>query len=364
MKVAHFTAPKKLEIVDLPKPTLHQPDAALLRIERVGVCGSDVHYYTDGRIGDQVLVYPATLGHECAGTVVEVGAEVAHLRPGQRVAVDPALVCGVCDQCRQGRSNTCRNLRFMGSPGEALGAVAEYRVVPAVNCFPIPEPMTLDEAVLVEPLSVSLHAVRLARVSPATRIAIIGLGPIGLGVLLCAKAIAPCTIYATDLLDERLELARQCGADWTGSANNNTATAAILKREPGGVDLVFECAGDPLCIDDAQQMLAPGGTLMLVGIPPTDRLIFNVHRMRRKELTFKSVRRQRDCVGPIIEMMAAGRIDARRMLSHRFPLDRIADAFELVARYGDGVIKALVDLSPPLAPAEDSARSPLPPGEG
>ncbi len=106
MKVAHFTGPKKLEIVDLPMPRLGKPNAVLLRIDRVGVCGSDVHYYTDGRIGDQVLVYPATLGHECAGTVIEVGAEVAHLQPGQRVAVDPALVCGACDQCRQGLART------------------------------------------------------------------------------------------------------------------------------------------------------------------------------------------------------------------------------------------------------------------
>ena len=255
MKVAHFTGPKKLEIFDLPAPKLHRPDAVLLRIDRVGVCGSDVHYYTDGRIGDQVLAYPATLGHECAGTVLEVGAEVDHVRPGQRVAVDPALVCGTCDQCRQGRSNTCRNLQFMGTPGEALGAVAEYRVVPAGNCFPIPDKMTLDEAALVEPLSVSLYAVRLAKISPASRIVIIGLGPIGLGALLCAKATTSCTIYATDLLDERLELARQCGADWAGSARNNAATEAISKEQPGGVDLVFECAGDPLCIDDAQQML-------------------------------------------------------------------------------------------------------------
>jgi L-iditol 2-dehydrogenase len=347
MKVAYFTGRKKLEVVDLPRPKLHRPDAVLLQIDRVGVCGSDVHYYTDGRIGDQVLDYPATLGHECAGTVVEVGAEVAHLRPGQRVAVDPALVCGTCDQCRQGRSNTCRNLQFMGTPGQALGAVAEYRVVPGANCFPIPDEMTLDEAVLVEPLSVSLHAVRLAQLAPAARIVIIGMGPIGLGVLLCAKAAGPCTIYATDLLDERLEVARQCGADWSGRAHHNAASEAILKEVPGGVDLVFECAGDPLCIDDAQRMLVPGGTLMLVGIPPTDRLIFDIHTMRRKELTFRSVRRQRDCVGPIIDMMATGRIDARPLLTHRFPLARIAEAFDLVARYGDGVLKAVVDVSAP-----------------
>jgi L-iditol 2-dehydrogenase len=344
MKAAHFTALKTLEIVELPAPKLNGPDAVLLRIERVGVCGSDVHYYRDGRIGDQALIYPATVGHECAGTVVAAGAEVAHLRPGDRVAVDPAMACGTCDQCRKGRPNTCRNLQFMGAPGEALGAVAEYRVVPAANCFPIPDGMTLDEAALVEPLSVGLHAVRLGDVAEAARIVILGAGPIGLSVLLCAKATAACTVYVTDLLDERLEVARRCGADWTGNAEHGKAIEAIQSREPQGVDLVFECAGDPLCVDEAQSLLAPGGTVVLVGIPPTDRVIFNIHRMRRKELTFKNVRRQRGCVAPIIEMITAGRIDPKPLLTHHFPLDRIAEAFDLVARYDDGVIKAVIDL--------------------
>ena len=300
-------------------PRLNQPDAVLLRVDRVGVCGSDIHYYLDGRIGDQVLTYPATVGHECAGTVIEAGVEVEHLRPGDRVAVDPAMVCGTCDQCRAGRTNTCRNLQFMGCPDEALGAVAEYRVVPAANCLPIPDAMTLDEAALAEPLSVGLHAVRLGEVSQAARIAILGAGPIGLSVLLCAKAAAPCTVYVTDLLDQRLEVARRCGADWTGNAKHGEAIAAIQREQPCGVDLVFECSGDPLCVDEAQQLLAPGGTLVLVGIPPTDRVIFDIHRMRRKELTFKNVRRQRGCVGPVIEMIAAGRIDPRPLVDPSLP---------------------------------------------
>jgi L-iditol 2-dehydrogenase len=345
MKVAHFTGLKKLELVDLPQPKLTQPDAVLLRVDRVGVCGSDIHYYVDGRIGDQVLTYPATVGHECAGTVIEVGAEVEHVRTGNRVAVDPAMVCGTCDQCRVGRTNTCRNLQFMGCPGQALGAVAEYRIVPAVNCLPIPASMTLDDAALTEPLSVGLHAVRLAQLGQAARIAIIGTGPIGLSVLLCAKATASCTVYVTDLLDSRLEVARRCGADWTGNAKHGEAIAAIGRKEPCGVDLVFECSGDPLCLDEAQELLTPGGTLMLVGIPPTDRVIFGIHRMRRNELTFKNVRRQRDCVKPMIEMIAAGQIDPRPLLTHRFSLERIAEAFDLVSRYGDGVIKAIIDVS-------------------
>jgi L-iditol 2-dehydrogenase len=345
MKVAHFTGPKTIELVELPRPTLNRPDSVLLQIDRVGVCGSDIHYYVDGRIGDQVLSYPATVGHECAGTVIEVGAEVEHPRPGDRVAVDPAIVCGTCDQCRTGRSNTCRHLQFMGCPDQALGAVAEYRIVPAESCFAIPDRMTLDEAVLAEPLSIGLYAVRMAQIVPATRIAIIGAGPIGLSVLLCAKAAASCTVYVTDLLEERLAVARQCGADWAALANRGEAMTAIAREQPWGVDVVFECSGDPLCVDEAQKILAPGGTLILIGIPPTDRVIFDVHTMRRKELTFKNVRRQCGCVGPVIEMMAAGRIDARPLLTHRFPLERISEAFDLVAAYRDGVIKAIVDVS-------------------
>ena len=146
------------------------------------------------------------------------------------------MVCGTCDQCRAGRTNTCRNLQFMGCPGEALGAVAEYRVVPAENCFPIPDRMTLDEAALVEPLSVGLHAVRLGRrLRPAARIAILGAGPIGLSVLLCAKAAGSCTVYVTDLLDERLEVARHAAPIGPATPSTARPSAAILQQAAAGL---------------------------------------------------------------------------------------------------------------------------------
>jgi L-iditol 2-dehydrogenase len=345
MKVAFFTGRRELEIAEVAAPRLTRPDGVLLRIDRAGICGSDVHYYLDGRIGDQVLQYPCTLGHECAGTVLEVGAAVNSVQPGDRVAVDPALVCGTCDQCRAGRSNTCRNLQFMGCPGQAPGAVAEYRVVPAENCFPVPATMSLDEAALIEPLSIGLYVVQRAGVGPAARLAVLGAGPIGLSVLLCAKATASCTVYVTDLLDERLAVARQCGADWTGNARREDVVAALAEREPRGLDLVFECSGDPACIDQAQRMLTPGGVLMLVGIPPAGPVAFDAHHMRRAELTFKSVRRQKGCVAPAIEWVSQGRIDPRPLLTHCFPLAEIRAAFELVAGYRDGVIKAVVVVS-------------------
>jgi L-iditol 2-dehydrogenase len=344
MKVAHFTGLRQLEIVDLPEPKLRETDAVLLRVDRVGVCGSDVHYYTRGRIGTQVLEYPATVGHECSGTVLEVGSEVERLKPGDRVAVDPAIVCGQCDQCRAGRLNTCRNLLFMGCPGQALGALAEYRVMPAVNCLPLPESISLDQAALLEPLSIGLHAVRLGDVYPAARIAILGSGPIGLSVLACAKVAAPCMVYMVDLLDERLEVARQCGADWTGNPRSGDVVGQIAELDPWGLDLVFECSGDPACIDQAVQLLTPGGTLVQVGIPSEGHVPFDIQTMRVKELTVKNVRRQKGCLAPLIRLVADGQIDTRPLLTHRFPLAETREAFELVAEYRDGVIKALIDV--------------------
>jgi L-iditol 2-dehydrogenase len=346
MKVAYFTGLRKLEVCDEPDPKLEQPDHALLRIDRVGICRSDVHYYLHGSIAEQRVEYPASLGHECSGTVLEVGSAVEKLRPGDRVAVDPAVVCGTCDQCRAGRMNTCRKLQFMGSPGQAPGAAAEYRVLPAANCLPIPPQMTLDQAVLIEPLSVGLYAVRLGEVYPAARVAVLGVGPIGLSVLLCAKAGNPCTVYATDLLDERLNAARRLGADWTGNPQREDVAAAIAREEPRGLDVVFECSGDPECIDQGQRLLTPGGMLVLLGIPDPPKVSFDVHLMRRRELSFRNVRRQKGCVAPAIRLVGEGHLDPDPMLTHHFPLEQIHDAFELVTEYRDGVIKAVLALSP------------------
>ncbi len=307
-------------------------------------CGSDVHYYSEGRIGDQILHYPATLGHECSGTVLEIGSAVQGLKLGDRVAVDPAFPCGTCDQCRSGRVHTCRRLRFMGNPGEAPGAVAERYVAPAACCVPIPASMSLDEAMLVEPLSIGLHTVRLSQLAAGMKIGILGAGPIGLSVLLCAKATAPCTAYVTDLLDERLTVARRCGADAALNPRQANVVAAITQAEPLGLDLVFECSGDPLCVDQGQSLLRPGGGVMLVGIPPVDAVTFNPHRMRRFELRFQAVRRQNDCVAPVVRLIAGRRLDPTPLLTHHFPLGEISAAFELVSGYRDGVVKAALDV--------------------
>jgi len=345
MKAAFFTALRRIELADAPEPKLAQPGDVLLAIDRVGVCGSDVHYYLDGRIGDQVLRYPATLGHECSGTVLAAGDAAKDLTPGDRVAVDPAFPCFACDQCRAGRFHTCRHLRFMGLPGQAPGALAERSVVPAACCVKVPKSVSQDEAMLVEPLSVGLHAVRLARLAGGAKIVVLGVGPIGLSVLLCAKATAKCTVVVTDLLDERLAVARRCGADAAINARQADVVAEAARAGISEFDAVFECSGDPACVDQGQSLLCPGGTLVCVGIPPGDAVSFNPHGMRRNELRFQAVRRQNQCVEPVVELIASRRIDPSPLVTHRFPMERVADAFEIVAGHCDGVIKAVIDVS-------------------
>lgn len=345
MKVAFFTGLRALEVLERPKPALERPGDVLLRIDTVGVCGSDIHYYAEGRIGDQVIEHPATLGHECAGTILEVGSEVDGLKSGQRVAIDPAISCGNCDQCLAGRTHTCCDLQFLGCPGQAPGAAAEYITIDAGSCYPIPDSMTMVQAALVEPLSVAVHARRLAGLQSGSAVGILGAGPIGLCTLLSVRALGPCRAFVTDLLDNRLGLAKRCGADWTGVPTRGDAVADILQEEPGGLDCVFECAGEQAALDQAVELLKPGGVLVLAGIPEGDRIHFRADALRRKELRLQNVRRQNDCTQAAIDLVASGAADVDPLATHHFDLEDSKAAFDLVADYSDGVVKAIIHVS-------------------
>jgi L-iditol 2-dehydrogenase len=338
MKAALLTGIRELEIRDVPRPSIAHPEDVLLRVEAVGVCGSDLHYYKTGRIGGQVIRFPERVGHECAGTVVEAGPAVKGLEPGTRVAVDPLVNCGCCDQCLAGRPHTCRRQNFLGCPGQAPGAFAEYLVMPAHCCYPAPQGMGAAEAALAEPLSIGVYARRLAAAPRNAKIAILGSGPIGL----CTLLAEPCTAYMTDLIDERLDLARRSGAVWTGNPDRIDAVAAIREREPLGVDFVFECAGRQRAIDDAVPLLKPGGSLVIVGIPEEDRLSFDIHNLRRKEIRILNVRRQNGCVAPALDLLSSNPEAFAPLVTHHFDLGETKQAFDLVAGYCDGVVKAMV----------------------
>ena len=345
MKAVYLTNLRQMEIREVPRPHLESPRDVLLQIDTLGVCGSDVHYYTQGKIGPQAAPFPLILGHELAATVVAAGSAVGNLNVGQRVAVDPLIPCGECDQCLAHRKHTCRRQKFLGSLGQP-GALVEYLVMPAECCSPVPESLNDDEAAAVEPLSIGVYAVQLAQLKPKARVGIVGSGPIGLCALLAARAQLKAVAYVTDLVDERLTVARTCGAAWTGNPRHENVVSAIQELEPLGLDAVFECAGEQDALDQGIELLKPGGTLLIVGIPEVDRVSFNISHMRRNELRILNVRRQNECVRPAIDLIASGRARVQPLITHHFRMEETARAFEMVSARRDGVVKAIIRISP------------------
>ena len=342
MKAALLTDIRKIEVMDVPAPSIQSETDVLLRVDAVGICGSDLQYYSTGRIGSDVVQFPFIIGHECVASVEEAGKNVKKIKPGDRVVVDPAVSCGTCDQCMDRRPNTCRNLRFLGCPGQLEGSLAEYIMMPESNCYPLEKGIDTKWGILAEPLSIGIFSFRLLGKSPVSSVAVLGAGPIGLSVGLAAKDIGIPKIYMTDKIDVRLEAAQKAGASWAGNPDRLDIVTKILANEPTGLDAVFECCGDQEALDQAVELLKPGGKLSIVGIPETDLVTFDAHRLRRKELSIQNVRRQNDCVSDAIDLISRKKSDLGFMVTHSFHLEDTQKAFDLVENYRDGVIKAII----------------------
>jgi L-iditol 2-dehydrogenase len=344
MKSMMLTGIREMEMREVPDPLLVNDHDVLVRMKVIAVCGSDVHYYVSGRIGSQVVQYPFPVGHECAGVVEKTGSAVTRVKPGDRVAIDPAMPCFECDQCKAGRPHTCRNLKFLGCPGQADGSMSEYIVMPEYSCFPIPGHMTFDQAAISEPLSIGVYAVNRSIPMKGANVGILGFGPIGMSVMLPAMAKGAVNIYVTDKIDERLQIARESGAKYAGNITRTDVVKEILELEPMGLDVVFECCGKQEAVDQAFDLLKPGGFLMLIGIPEFNRWSLPVDKGRHKEVTIINVRRQNGAVEEALEMLEKGIVDVSRMPTHRFALRDSKKAFDMVASYSDGVMKAMIDL--------------------
>jgi len=352
MKAAVLTGLEKMEIIDIPRPGIINDNDVLLKVEVIGVCGSDVHYYLTGRIGSQVVKYPYRVGHECSATVEQVGKSVKSVKPGDEVAVEPAVSCHNCPQCKMGRENTCSKLKFLGTPGPSAdrqldGCLCEYIVMPEDCCFPTKARITLEQAALCEPFTIGVYTIKQSHLTAGNKIAILGSGPIGLSCLVAAKVQGAGAIYATDKLDYRADVAKKAGATWAGNSDKEDIVKAIMKYEPLGLDIVCECAGQQETLDQAVGLLRPGGVLMLVGIPREDRVSFPIDQLRRKEITIINVRRQNRSTEHAIDLVAGGKAKIDFMVTHRFNLEQAKTAFDLVADYRDGVVKAMINISSP-----------------
>ncbi|MHC4623365.1 MAG: alcohol dehydrogenase catalytic domain-containing protein [Planctomycetota bacterium] len=344
MKAAALTGIRQMGMIDVPAPSIKKDKDVLLKVEMVGICGSDVHYYETGQIGSEIVDYPFVVGHECAATVKAVGRKVSHLKAGDRVAVEPAMVCHSCDQCKTGRENTCRNLMFLGCPGQVSGAMCEQIVMPEDCCFSINKNVTFAQAVLCEPLAIAVYAVRRAGLRKGSDVAILGAGPIGLSCLVSARAEHAKTCYVTEKVPERMDIARRNGATWAGNPDEQDVVTEILRQRGGGMDVVFECAGQQETIDQAIELLKPGGRLMLIGIPRVERISMVIENARRKEIALLNVRRQNNCTQAAIELVASGKVDVDFMATHKFKLEQTQDAFDIVSGYQDGAVKALIEI--------------------
>jgi L-iditol 2-dehydrogenase len=343
MKAMMLTGIRKMEMKEIPEPVLINPNDVKIRMSVLGICGSDIHYYSHGQIGSQIVRYPFTVGHEGAGVVVETGESVKRVKPGDLIAIEPAMPCWECDQCLAGRHHTCRKLRFLGCPGQAEGCLMEYIVMPEDSCFPLTGKLTPDHGSISEPLAIGVYAVKKSAGVRDLKIGIFGYGPIGMSVMLAAKAEEAEYFFITDKIDQRLSVALKEGASVTINPLNENVSERIRDKSPLGLDVVFECCGQQEAFDQAIEVLKPGGSLIVVGIPEFDRWSMNVETTRRKEISLQFIRRQVDCVETALEMMKNGKINVSNMVTHRFPFDKTKEAFDLVAEYGDGVMKAMID---------------------
>jgi len=345
MKTMVLTGIRKIEQIDRPKPKVLNPEDVLIRIKTVGVCGSDIHYFTEGRIGTQVVEFPFAVGHECSGVIEETGSAVTNLEPGDLVAVDPSIHCGTCDQCLAGRPHTCRNNLFLGCPGQIEGCLSEYIVMPGYTCFKMDNTFNPTMAALIEPLTIGTYSVEQAKTDFQDKtIGIFGAGPIGWSVLNVLKIRKAKRIFCFEPLEYRRVKAGESGADFTFDPFESDALESVQAIEPLLLDVVFDCSGEQKAVDDATRILKPGGTLVLTGIPPHGKYTFDMDMMRRKEITVINIRRQNHCVEKSIDLIKNG-LPVERMVTHRFPPEKTQEAFDLVSSYRDGVMKAMIDFS-------------------
>ena len=335
------------EIPDVPPPG---DGEVTIRVTAVGVCGSDLHTYLDGRIGSTTVDSPLVLGHEFGGEVVAVGANALDgmgnpLHVGQRVAVDPASPCGRCEMCEQGHPNLCHRLHFCGLwPDD--GALRERMNWSAYSCFPIPDSISDAGAALLEPLGVALHAVDLGKLQVAKSVAILGCGSIGLLILRLARLSGADPIYAFDCFPWRAEKAKAWGATeaWTLGENVNAVDIIREKTNGLGIDVVFEAAWADNSIAQAADMARLGGRVVLVGIPSEDTLTMKHSTARRKGLTIKMSRRMKHTYPRSIHLATAQGLNLDDLISHRFPLSKAAEAFDMNVNYQDRVVKIVIDI--------------------
>ena len=338
MRAAELVAPLKFRLTEMPTAE-PGPGEVQVRVEAVGICGSDLHAYSEGAVGSTPNVYPMVLGHEPAGTIVTTGPGVTGLAPGDRGALEPALYCYHCEFCQRGQHNVCANIRFLSSPNEP-GFFRERINLPVANFLPIPTGISFDQATLVEPLAVAMHSLDLASLRQGETVAVIGAGPIGLLTIAALRAAKVGQIFAVEPVAHRRELAKIMGAHVT--LQPAEAVAEILRGTGRGVDCAIDCAATEDTTSQAIQVTRSAGRVALTGIHSIPFVPMDGSAMRRKELTIFNVRRSNHEPPAALELLQAHTDWFAPLITHTREIDQISEAFTIASQYQDGVGKMIV----------------------
>ncbi|QTH43449.1 NAD(P)-dependent alcohol dehydrogenase [Cohnella sp. LGH] len=329
----------RLERRPTPRPRV---DEVLIKVMAVGVCGSDVHYYEHGKIGRYIVDRPLVLGHECAGVVAAVGADVTRFAPGDRVAVEPGMTCGRCSACKSGRYNLCPDVRFLATP-PVDGAFAQYVAIREDFVFPIPEGVSFERAAMNEPFSVGLHAVRRAGLKTGDTVAILGMGPVGLLAVVAAKACGAARVFVSDVEPRRLDAALKLGAELAVHAGNEDAAEAIRRATGGeGADVSIETAGNPRALRSALLATRRGGAVAVVGLPPEGRVELDVSYLVDNEIDVRGVFRYANTYPLGLSLLADPARKIEALFTDVFPLEETAAALERARANKSGSLKVFV----------------------
>ena len=337
-KIDHFV------INEIPVPEI-TPDQVLIRVEYVGICGSDVHYFHDGRCGTFVVgEEPFMLGHECAGTIVEVGSEVKNLVAGDRVCVEPGITCGKCEHCKSGEYNLCPDVKFLATP-PIQGCNEGYLAFPAELCYKLPDNMSTRVGALIEPLSTCMYSARLSEVTVGDTVVILGAGCIGLLIMMCCKARGASKVIICDLENIRLEKAKELGADYTVNSREADVLAEVERLTNGrGADIVIEAAGNKVTIAQTPFLVRQGGLILLVGMSAEEEITYNFGQIMAKEARIKSQFRFVNTFPTAIAAVESGLIPLEKIVTHEFSFNDIQKAYETCIYDKSNVVKALVKI--------------------
>lgn len=336
MKAVQVPKAHDMQIIEQETPEIQQADGVLVKVKRVGICGSDMHIYHGT---NPLATYPRVVGHEVAGEVVEVGSSVEQLKVGDHVVVEPINYCGECYACRKGRPNVCEKLSVFGVHED--GGMREFVVLPEKQLHAVDKELSWDEVVLAEPYTIGAQAVWRGNVEKGDTVLIQGCGPIGICILKLAK-VAGATVYMTDLNEERLDFAKESGADEVINAGNESVKERILELTSNeGANVVIDAVCLPATVELSIDVVSPAGSVVVLGFDERPSAIPQLP-ITKKEITIVGSRLQTNQFGKVVSLLDSGELKSAGLITHKFSLDEVKEAFTFVENNPDKVRKALI----------------------